>query len=309
MQIARFENKSTGRRYIGARLPAARDPAADSPELSFLAFTHEAALGEIAPESSLAWFDEDGEALPQARRLYDAVLRDGQSLAAAGAVLPSSELRLLAPIARPGKFICIGLNYRDHALESGMGLPERPLVFSKFSSCVIGPEDEVRIPEGCNELDYEAEFAFVIGKRATRVPEERAFDHVLGYTCVNDVSARDFQFADGQWQRGKSCDTFAPLGPVLVTRDEIPDPHRLSIEFRRNGETLQASNTDQLIFGVATLVAEISRHVTLEAGDVISTGTPPGVGFARKPPIYLENGDCMEVVIEGIGTLRNTVVG
>ena len=147
------------------------------------------------------------------------------------------------------------------------------------------------------------------GDRLIMVTTDRvsAFDHVLGYCCVNDVSARDFQFADGQWQRGKSCDDFAPMGPFVATRDEIADPHALGIRFRLNGETMQNSNTDQLIFGVDVLIAEISRHITLEPGDVISTGTPPGVGFARKPPVYLEDGDVMEVEIDGLGVLRNTV--
>ncbi|MAE76568.1 MAG: hypothetical protein CMJ85_06845 [Planctomycetes bacterium] len=222
--------------------------------------------------------------------------------------LDLDRVELLCPIApRPSKVICIGLNYKDHAEESGMDLPERPLLFSKFPSSIAGPGSDVRVPKGCQELDYEAEFGVVVGRRASRVAVADAMDHVLGYTCCNDISARDFQFADGQWQRGKSCDTFAPIGPWIVTKDEIDDPHSLRIAFRLNGETLQDSSTDQMIFGVPELLSYISQTITLEPGDVISTGTPPGVGFSRNPPIYLKDGDAMEVDIDGIGVLHNTV--
>jgi 2-keto-4-pentenoate hydratase/2-oxohepta-3-ene-1,7-dioic acid hydratase in catechol pathway len=218
-----------------------------------------------------------------------------------------SEIKICPPVPRPGKVICIGLNYRDHAAESGMALPKSPVIFSKFSSCVIGPNDPILIPQGSGETDYEAELAFVIGRRAKNVPAHEALDYVLGYTNFNDVSARDFQFADGQWQRGKSCDTFAPMGEYIVTRDEIPDPQNLRIQFRLNGETLQDSSTAQMVFGVAELVEFLSRYVVLEPGDVIATGTPPGVGFARKPPVFLKEGDVAEVEIEGLGVLSNPV--
>lgn len=267
--------------------------------------------GIAPPANPLEWFNEDGKYLEHARAMVasaNANAADRSALREAGAVVEADRVRLAAPVPRPGKLICIGLNYRDHAAESGMDIPERPLIFSKFGTCVADPEASVRIPEDCTDLDYEAEFAFVIGRLATRVKREGAMEHVLGYCCVNDVSARDFQFADGQWQRGKSCDDFAPMGPELVTRDEVADPHALRIQFRLNGETLQDSNTNQLIFGVPELVAELSRHITLEPGDVISTGTPPGVGFARKPPVWLKAGDVMEVEIDGLGILRNTVV-
>ena len=164
-------------------------------------------------------------------------------------------------------------------------------------------------PAHSERFDYEGELACIIGRRARHISEDEAMDHVLGYTCVNDVSARDFQFADGQWQRGKSCETFAPMGPWLVTRDEIDDPHDLAIKIRIDGRTLQDSSTNQLIFGIPRLVSELSQAYALEPGDVISTGTPPGVGFARKPPIYLQPGMSMEVEIEGIGILRNGVIG
>jgi 2-keto-4-pentenoate hydratase/2-oxohepta-3-ene-1,7-dioic acid hydratase in catechol pathway len=214
----------------------------------------------------------------------------------------------LPSYARPGKIICVGLNYRDHAIESQMAIPASPVIFSKFPSCVIGHAEPVVLPLGSTQVDYEAELAVVIRRRAHQVTASSAMEHVLGYTCLNDVSARDFQFADGQWQRGKSCDTFAPLGPWIVTADEIPDPHALRIQLRLNGCTMQNSNTDQLIFRIPELIAFLSRTITLEPGDVIATGTPPGVGFARQPPVFLRAGDVMEVEIEGIGVLRNHVV-
>lgn len=282
-----------------------------SPTGEVLDFDHPA-TGLPARTGPFDWLDEDGEHLKAARTLLDALAGDVarvDALREAGAVCASEDLCMAAPVPRPGKFICIGLNYKDHAEESGMDIPERPLVFSKWSSCVVGPDHSVLLPRDSTEVDYEAEFAFVIGRRAWRVSEEEAMDHVLGYTCVNDVSARDFQFADGQWQRGKSCETFAPMGPWLVTRDEIDDPHDLAIKIRIDGRTLQDSSTNQLIFGIPRLVSELSQAYALEPGDVISTGTPPGVGFARKPPIYLQPGMSMEVEIEGIGILRNGVIG
>lgn len=262
-----------------------------------------------AADGPLDWCDLDGAPHQAARRLVDAVDSRRDELTASGAIVPLASVTLEAPVPRPGKVICIGLNYRDHAEESGMDIPELPLVFSKFSSCVVGPEANVVLPPGAKEVDYEAEFGVVIGRTASRVKAEDAMDHVLGYCNVNDVSARDFQFADGQWQRGKSCETFCPAGPFLATADEIADPHALRIQFRMNGETLQDSSTNQLIFGIPELIAHLSGFITLEPGDLISTGTPPGVGFARKPPIYIQPGDVMEVEVEGLGVLRNPAVG
>ncbi|MCH2160811.1 MAG: fumarylacetoacetate hydrolase family protein [Phycisphaerales bacterium] len=221
---------------------------------------------------------------------------------------PVDSVQLLAPVPRPGKVFCIGLNYHDHAKESGMEPPELPLVFSKFGGCVIGPNEPVVLPPGATEVDYEAELAIVIGRHAQDVAEADALDFVLGYCAANDISARDFQFADGQWQRGKSCDTFCPLGPWIVTRDELPDPHTLAIHLRLNEQEMQASNTEQLIFKVPRLVEFLSGFIALEPGDVILTGTPPGVGFAQDPPIYLKAGDTMDVEIEGLGVLSNPVV-
>ncbi|MGI8566411.1 MAG: fumarylacetoacetate hydrolase family protein [Pyrinomonadaceae bacterium] len=263
-----------------------------------------------APNEPLAWFDLDSEWWPQAVALYESLGRDSRKLKRAeerGLVALRRDVRLLAPVPRPGKLICIGLNYRDHAAESNMPIPESPVVFSKFTTAVVGPNEPVVLPAASAKVDYEAELAFVIGRRAKNVTKERAMDYVLGYTMVNDVSARDLQFADGQWQRGKSCDTFAPMGECIVTTDEIPDPHRLTIKLRLNGHTMQDSSTDQLIFGIAELVSFLSETITLEPGDVVATGTPPGVGFARKPPVFLKDGDVMEVEVEGLGVLTNPV--
>jgi len=264
------------------------------------------------PRNYVSWFDFGGPWFQKARAVFDSVTRDLNvldQLKQKDCVVPAQDAYWFAPVPRPGKLICIGLNYRDHAKEAGMPLPEKPVVFSKFSSAVIGPGEPVVIPRTSQKVDYEAELAVVIGRRAKNVSADRAYDYVLGYTAFNDVSARDFQFADGQWQRGKSCDTFAPMGQTIVTTDTITDPHKLSIKLKLNGEIMQDSNTDQLIFGVPRLIQFISQSITLEPGDVIATGTPSGVGFARKPPVFLKPGDEMEVLIEGIGGLGNPVVG
>jgi 2-keto-4-pentenoate hydratase/2-oxohepta-3-ene-1,7-dioic acid hydratase in catechol pathway len=222
-------------------------------------------------------------------------------------VIDRREVNVAAPVPRPGKIICIGLNYRNHALESGMAIPASPIVFSKFAGCAVGAGAAIVVPKHSTQTDYEAELAFVVGRRAKNVKKENAFDYVFGYTNFNDVSARDFQFADGQWQRGKSCDTFAPMGEFIATADEITDPHDLNIRFRLNGETLQNSSTRELIFRIPELIEFLSESITLEPGDVVATGTPPGVGFARKPPVFLKDGDVAEVEIEGLGTLSNPV--
>jgi len=214
---------------------------------------------------------------------------------------------LLAPIQDPGKIVGIGLNYRDHAIESGMAIPEEPIVFAKFASAIAGPEEPIRLPAISSEVDYEAELVVVIGRRAVKVPESRAMEYVAGYTIGNDVSARDWQLKKpgGQWMLGKSFSSFAPIGPVLTTREEIADPHALAIGLTLNGQQMQSSNTSQLIFRIDQLIAYLSRIFPLEPGDLIFTGTPPGVGFTRKPPIYLKAGDVCEVMIEGLGVLRN----
>ena len=211
------------------------------------------------------------------------------------------------PIDRPGKIVCIGLNYRDHAEEQGAALPERPLLFAKWPNTLIGPGDPIVIPPVTEQVDYEAELGVVIGSRVSRASAADALDAVAGYVCVNDVSARDLQFSDGQWTRGKSVDTFCPVGPHLVPAAEIPDPQALRIRALVNGEALQDSTTANMVFGVAELIAYITRSVTLEPGDLIATGTPAGVGAFRDPKVFLRPGDEVTIEIEGIGALTNPV--
>ncbi len=218
-----------------------------------------------------------------------------------------ADVKLNSPLPRPGKVVCVGLNYIDHVRESNMEVPKSPVIFSKYNNAVIGPDDTILLPNNSEEVDYEAELAFVVGKKAKKISEEEAMDYVAGYTIVNDVSARDIQLGDGQWVRGKSPDTFAPMGPVLVTKDEIEDPHQLDIKLRLNGETMQDSNTENLIFKIPYILSYLSQSMTFEPGDVIATGTPPGVGMARDPKVYLKDGDEVVVEVEKIGELRNTV--
>lgn len=252
--------------------------------------------------------DEDLSSLLVMDPDLDELRAPARELLAGGApTVPVSELHAAPAIPRPGKIVCIGLNYRDHAAEARLAIPDRPLLFSKFSTAVVGPGAAIRIPPTSTQVDYEAELAVVIGRRTKQVRVEDALGVVAGYTCLNDVSARDFQFSDKQWQRGKSCDTFAPMGPWLVTADAIGEAADLGIRLRLNGSTLQDSSTSQLIFGVRTLVAFLSETITLEPGDVIATGTPHGVGFARTPPVFMRAGDVVEVEIDGIGVLSNPV--
>jgi 2,4-didehydro-3-deoxy-L-rhamnonate hydrolase len=213
----------------------------------------------------------------------------------------------MLPIDRPGKIVCVGLNYRDHAEEQGVDLPTAPLLFAKWQNTLIGPGEPIVIPPIVTKCDYEAELGVVIGVRVRDVSAENALEAVAGYICVNDVSARDLQFADGQWTRGKSPDTFCPVGPRLVPRDEIEDPQALAIRCIVNGETLQDSSTSQMIFSVAEIIAYVTRVITLERGDLIATGTPAGVGVFRDPKVLLQDGDEVSVEIEGLGTLTNPV--
>jgi 2-keto-4-pentenoate hydratase/2-oxohepta-3-ene-1,7-dioic acid hydratase in catechol pathway len=219
-----------------------------------------------------------------------------------------ASVTLLAPIPRPPKFICVGLNYRDHAAEARLEIPTVPTIFSKFSNVVIGPGAPVILPKASAKPDYEAEFAFVIGRGGRHIPAATAYDHVFGYTIVNDISARDFQAATSQWLMGKTFDTFAPMGPWIVTKDEIPDPHTLDIFLEIGGETLQHSNTREMVFHIPALIEFISSVVTLEPGDVVATGTPAGVGFARRPRRWLQPGEETIVRIQGIGELRNPML-
>jgi len=220
-----------------------------------------------------------------------------------------SSVKILAPIASPPKIICLGLNYRDHAAEQNAPLPDEPIIFMKPRTAVIGSDEPIVKPAFVKELDYEAELGVVIGKRGKDITVKDAKDHILGYTCFNDVSARDIQFRDKQWTRGKSFDTFAPIGPCMTTTDQIGDPTNLWIRTRVNGELRQNSSTRNMVFNVYQIVHELSRVMTLEPGDVIATGTPAGVAFAMKPrPRFLSSGDIVEIEIQNIGMLRNKVV-
>jgi 2,4-didehydro-3-deoxy-L-rhamnonate hydrolase len=210
-------------------------------------------------------------------------------------------------ITRPGKIVCVGLNYLDHAQEGGMDLPKAPLLFAKWPNTLIGPGEPIVLPPETTEVDYEAELGVVIGTTAKRVSEGDALDHVGGYICLNDVSARDMQFGDGQWTRGKSLDTFCPVGPRLVPREEIADPQQLGIRCILNGEAVQDSSTAQMIFSVAEIIAYVSQVITLEPGDLIATGTPAGVGVFRDPKVLLKDGDEVSIEIDGLGTLTNPV--
>ena len=250
----------------------------------------------------------------EARRALDEAL---ESLGRAGAVAgpqrervryPLGGVHFKAPVSDPQKIIAIGLNYADHAKEGGNPVPEVPVTFAKYANALLGHREAIVYPRSTQKLDYEIELAVVIGRRGKYIPRERAMEFVGGYTIFNDVSARDLQYADKQITRGKAGDTFAPMGPYLVTPDEVGDPHKLALETRVNGEVRQSSNTDQLIFDVPHLVSFLSQFYTLEPGDVIATGTPPGVGIHRKPPLLLKPGDTVTMTIEKIGTLENPIV-
>ncbi|MCJ8165725.1 fumarylacetoacetate hydrolase family protein [Pontibacter sp. E15-1] len=222
-------------------------------------------------------------------------------------VVPTTT-RLGAPIKRPGKIVCIGLNYRKHAAESGMAEPAEPVVFFKATSSMIGPEDTIIIPKNSAKTDWEVELAVVIGKRANYIREEEALDYVAGYMLHNDVSEREFQIErGGQWVKGKSCDTFAPLGPYLVTKDEVANPNNMRLWLTLNGTKMQDGNTSDFIFNVQHVVAYLSQFMSLMPGDIISTGTPEGVGFGQKPPFYLKDGDVIELGIDGLGSARQEV--
>jgi 2-keto-4-pentenoate hydratase/2-oxohepta-3-ene-1,7-dioic acid hydratase in catechol pathway len=239
------------------------------------------------------------EAGPEAQRKLESIDGSGG--------IPLNEVRLKAPIPKPRKLICVGLNYRDHAEETGSEIPSVPTIFNKFATAVIGPGDTVVLPKVSKSPDYEAEFAFVIGRGGRNIKADDWQDHIFGYTIVNDISARDYQRATTQWLMGKTFDTFAPMGPWIVTKDEIKNPHELDISMTINGEVLQNSNTRELIFKVPDLISYLSSVFTLEPGDIVSTGTPSGVGVARNPPRFLRDGDTCVVKIQQIGELRNPV--
>ena len=222
----------------------------------------------------------------------------------------ASRVTFLPPVTDPRKIVCIGLNYRDHAAESGAPIPKDPVLFSKYATALVGHDAPIVLPSVSGEVDFEAELVVVVSKGGRHLTPEQAKGHIAGYTVGHDVSARDWQLnkPGKQWMAGKTFDTFAPVGPMLVTPEEVPDPHNLGIRLRLNDQTMQDSNTKQLIFGVDELIAYLSQVFTLEPGDLIFTGTPPGVGMARKPPVWLKPGDVVDVEIDHLGTLRNPVV-
>jgi 2-keto-4-pentenoate hydratase/2-oxohepta-3-ene-1,7-dioic acid hydratase in catechol pathway len=240
---------------------------------------------------------------PEMNRRAEAALASGQPIRPA-------EFRPAPPVPNPEKIVCIGLNYADHARETGIEPPSEPVIFNKLPSAVCGDWQPIVLPRASREVDFEAELVVVIGKEGRNIPRDEALAHVAGYCCGNDVSARDWQLRKpgAQWLLGKSFDTFAPIGPAIITADEIPDPNNLQILLRLNGQTMQRSCTKQFIFPVDYLVSYISNVCTLVPGDLIFTGTPPGVGFARRPPVFLKPGDVIEIEIERLGILRNPVV-
>ena len=259
--------------------------------------------------SSLKTFVEQGDdAVQTVRILLDEARECRELWEKLELLFPLASVKLAAPIPNPSKVVAIGQNYIDHCREQNAPIPERPIIFAKFPTSVIGHGDAITWPPDLTkEVDYEAELGVVIGKRARCVRKEDAFDHVAGYLNANDVSARDLQFGDKQWVRGKSLDTFCPLGPYLVTKDEIPDPHNLRIRATLNGKVMQDSNTSNLIFRIPELIEFVSAAFTLLPGDILLTGTPPGVGVFRTPKVLMQPGDTITIEVEGLGTLTNPV--
>lgn len=305
MKLAQFKTKTLDQPRLGV---AVDDFVCD---LAELARAVKAAGGTpsawlLDVNSTLAVINRGEAALNEIRLLLGDSKRSlGREMVAAYSL---DQIEFL-PATYPSKILAIGRNYFDHALEGGAEPPPAPLLFNKLVNSLSAHEAPIVLPGISEKVDYEAELAVVIGRRTKRVSQDDALDYVFGYTLINDVSARDLQFGDGQWTRGKGLDTFAPLGPFITTRDEIADVQALKIEGRLNGEVMQTSNTSKMIFQVAYLVSYLSQGITLEPGDVIATGTPEGVGVFRKPPVLLKAGDVFEVEIEGLGTLRNRVMG
>ena len=314
------QSGSAGARRVGALLPPGPH-GGDVVDLNrALAVLHaledvgapEAQADSLLPTDTQAFLRQLARALPAAQRALEFVAEaseryDAPDLLRAGVILPRRSVRLSAPVPRPGKILAVARNYAAHAAEAAGTAPPEPVLFLKASSSVIGPEDEIVLPRHSQAVDYEGELAVVIGRVARHLTEESALESVAGYTVANDVSARDYQNVRGQHFIGKSCDTFAPLGPALVTRDEIPDPHDLSIRTFLSGELVQSARTKEMIFPIARILAFASQLMTLEPGDVLLTGTPAGVGMARKPPRYLRDGDVVDVEIERVGRLRSFV--
>src|SRR5262252_2790696 len=304
MKLAQFKTKDSERQRLGILLG---DVICDVAELARAA---KSAGGDPADwlleiDSTRAVIERGSSAIDSIRSLVDGGQKPTNSGAFTAAQVDSIDF---LPAVYPSKILAIGRNYADHAAEGGSDLPKAPLLFNKLPNSLSAHNVPIVLPHISEQVDYEAELAVIIGRRARRVDEAQAFDYVFGYSLINDVSARDLQFGDGQWTRGKSLDTFAPLGPFITTRDEIEDVQTLKIEGLLNGQVMQSSNTSKMIFKVAHLVSYLSQGITLEPGDVIATGTPDGVGIFRKPPVLLKPGDVFEVKIEKLGTLRNPVV-
>jgi acylpyruvate hydrolase len=263
------------------------------------------------PADMLGFLDVWDQSLPKARETlaFAHALEPMGGQFAQAVMRPARTVRLRAPILNPRKIVCLGVNYNDHAKESKTEAPSDPILFSKYATAIIGPDDPIILPSVSKELDYEVELAFIMARRGRHISREHALDHVAGYTVFHDVSARDYQLRKpgGQWMSGKTFDTFAPMGPALVTKDEVPDPHALDITCAVNGEVLQSSNTRHLIFRIEDIVAYCSHIFTLEPGDVIATGTPGGIGFARSPQRFLRDGDMTVLEISGIGRLQNPI--
>lgn len=305
MKLVTFRHKEKSR--IGA---LADDQVVDL-NAAFLAFLQ--SKGEVRAEQiteayiprDMVGFIEGGEqSLNYAKEAVDFALKNSD----APYVLKADEVKMEAPVQQPKKIICVGHNYREHILEMGRELPPNPVVFAKFSNAIIGPEDDIPFYPISEQLDYEAEFTFVVGKRAKNVSEEDALDYVAGYTICNDVTYRDIQRRTIEWLQGKTVDGSAPMGPWLVTSDELPNPSGLDIALYVNGEERQRSNTENLVFSVQKLVAFLSELMTLEPGDVIMTGTPGGVGVAMDPPSFLKDGDVVRIEVDKVGVLENKVV-
>jgi acylpyruvate hydrolase len=264
--------------------------------------------GELARAlfpASARTFLENGAAAEDALKAMEEAGRAGRL---EWVQFPLSKVKLHAPLHDPQKFICIGLNYIDHAEETNSPIPKEPPLFAKFSTAIVDPTAPIVRPKACQQLDYEVELAFVVGRPAKDVPQDKALDYVFGYTIVNDVSARDFQFMTTQWMAGKVCDSFAPMGPWIADRTEVPDPHVLELSTWVNKTRLQHGNSKNLIYNINVLVAYLSAHLTLLPGDIVATGTPAGVGFSRKPPVLLKGGDVVRMEITGLGWIENPVV-
>jgi 2-keto-4-pentenoate hydratase/2-oxohepta-3-ene-1,7-dioic acid hydratase in catechol pathway len=304
MKLAQFKTKTSEQQRLGL---AVGDIVYDVAEFARAA----KAAGSAPPawlldaDNTLTVIEGGDPALNEIRLLMDDPKLRGDRSVAPGYSLDKIEF---LPATYPSKILAIGRNYFDHAIEGGAAPPEAPLLFNKLPNSLSAHGASIVLPGISEKVDYEAELAVIIGRRAKRVSEAAALDYVFGYTLINDVSARDLQYGDGQWTRGKGLDTFAPLGPFITTRDEIANVQALKVEGRLNGEVMQSSNTSKMIFQVAYLVSYLSQGMTLEPGDVIASGTPEGVGVFRKPPVLLKPGDVFEVEIEGLGTLRNRVV-